>query len=241
MFLYYRKFRGHSQPIHDISLCPIDDFFLTSSKDRSVRLWNIQQAGCIGQCELPTDTTEGPPNVVFDSTGMVFAIMAQQSGSGGGHYIHLYDARNFQGGAFSEIQVSSKQIQDAVTTHRIANPPTSPITFNKIDFNKSGNRILCQSDQGLTFVLDGYEGTVQRVFQSPTNGSNGVVSCFTPDDQSVLVGCDSGVIDCYNLQSGTLVKQLEGHTGPVNAIACNPKYRQIASSCTSTWYVNKNP
>jgi WD40 repeat protein len=195
-------------------------------------LWNVQQAGCIGECKLPEQTV-GNSNVVFDSTGMVFAIMARMT-AGQGHYIHLYDARNFQGGAFSEIQVPSKSLTDAVSTHRISIPePLKNITFNNIDFNKSGNRILCQSDQGLTFVLDGYEGTVQRVFQPPQG--NATVSCFTPDDQSVLVGTDTGVVDCYNIQSGTIVKQLEGHTGPVNAIACNPKYRQIASSCSNTW------
>ena len=54
--------------------------------------------------DLPTDRTTGNPHVVFDSTGMVFAVMAQQQQQqqqhtatmgGGGHYIHLYDARNF--------------------------------------------------------------------------------------------------------------------------------------------------
>ena len=32
-----RKFRGHSDQIAKISLCPADDCFLTSSKDRTVR------------------------------------------------------------------------------------------------------------------------------------------------------------------------------------------------------------
>jgi COMPASS component SWD2 len=234
------KFRGHSSPIHDISLCPSEDLFLTASIDHTVRLWNISQAGCIGQMDLPTDRTIGNPRVVFDSTGMVFAVMAQQQASnGGGHYIHLYDARNFQGGAFSELSISNQALLDAIATQQVSTPShsSSTFTFNKIDFNVSGNRMLVQSDQGLAFVLDGYEGTVQRVFAPGGYSSGGTVSCFTPDDQSVMLGNDHGTIDVYDIASGACVKQMEGHapSSRINAIACNPKYQQIASSCTSTW------
>jgi WD40 repeat protein len=193
-------------------------------------MWNIQQAGCVAQMDLPGNT-EGNPYIVFDSTGMVFSVMAEMAGKQG-FYIHLYDARNFQGGAFSEMQVPRKSLEDAITTHRVT-PPTEHLIMNSITFNSSGNRILVQSEQGLAFVLDGYEGTVQRVFES--SRGKGTVSCFTPDDQSVLMGSESGIIDCWNIQSGTVVKQLEGHVGPVGAIACNPKFKQIASSCTNTW------
>ena len=63
-------------------MSPADDMFLTASKDRSVRLWNVQQAGCVGQMELPTQV-EGDPSVVFDSTGMVFAVIAAMAGKQG--------------------------------------------------------------------------------------------------------------------------------------------------------------
>lgn len=147
-------------------------------------------------------------------------------------YIHLYDVRNFSGGAFSEMQVQSKDVQEAIATQRIANAPSKPLTWKSIDFNLSGNRILVESDEGLTLVLDGYEGTVQRIFQS--TAGNSTCACFTPDDQSVLIANDAGSIDCWNVQARTMVKTLEGHLGPVGALQCNPKYSQIASSCTNT-------
>lgn len=77
-----RKFRGHSDAVTGMSMSPADDMFLTASKDRSVRLWNVQQAGCVGQMELPTQV-EGHPSVVFDSTGMVFAVIAAMAGKQG--------------------------------------------------------------------------------------------------------------------------------------------------------------
>lgn len=92
--------------------------------------------------------------------------------------------------------------------------------------------MLVQTDTGAAVVLDGYEGTIQRIFQ-PANGT-GTSTCFTPDDQNVLVGTTAGSIDVFNVQSGTKVKSLEGHSGPVGALACNPKYAQIASGCINT-------
>ena len=218
--------------MHEISLCPTEDLFLSSgSTDKTVRLWNLQQAGCMAKLDLPPQANgQGKPYGVFDSTGMVFCIMAEMAG-GEGNYIHLYDARNYQGGAFSELKLTTKDVQDAIKTHRVDVPSPSSkengaLTLNKISFNESGNRILVQSEEGLTLVLDGYEGTIQRVFNS--SSGKGIVSCFTPDEKSVLIGSDSGTIDVYNIQSGISQKHLTGyHTGPVTGLVCNPKYQQF--------------
>jgi WD40 repeat protein len=144
----------------------------------------------------------------------------------------LYDVRNFSGGAFSEMKVQAADVQQAMETQRVTVPQNQALTWKSIDFNLSGNRMLVEADPGITLVLDGYEGTVQRIFQSKEGSATS--ACFTPDDQSVLVANDAGKVDCWNLQSGTIVKTLEGHLGPVGALKCNPKYSQIASSCTNT-------
>lgn len=73
-----RKFRGHTDGITNLSMSPLEDLFLTASKDRTVRLWDAEQAGCLGKMDLPSNA-EGNPSVVFDSTGLVFAVMAQMT------------------------------------------------------------------------------------------------------------------------------------------------------------------
>uniref|UniRef100_A0A7R9ZRD4 Anaphase-promoting complex subunit 4 WD40 domain-containing protein n=1 Tax=Craspedostauros australis TaxID=1486917 RepID=A0A7R9ZRD4_9STRA len=227
-----RKFRGHSDLVTKISLSPADDTFLTSSKDRTVRLWNVQQAGCLGKMDLPKQT-EGTPCSVFDSTGLVFAIMAGMAG-GEGYHLHLYDARNYSGGAFSELKVTKADIEKAMATQRVSIPSGSSImNWRTMQFNASGSRILVESDPGIAIVLDGYESTVQRIFHTPkpTQQSSTV---FTPDDKSVIMGADDGKLYCWDVENGALLKTLEGHRGPIGALACNPKYAQIASSCSDT-------
>eukprot|EP00555_Chaetoceros_dichaeta_P002922 CAMPEP_0198251176 /NCGR_PEP_ID=MMETSP1447-20131203/2094_1 /TAXON_ID=420782 /ORGANISM="Chaetoceros dichaeta, Strain CCMP1751" /LENGTH=156 /DNA_ID=CAMNT_0043936139 /DNA_START=324 /DNA_END=791 /DNA_ORIENTATION=- len=48
-----RHFRGHSDHVTNLSLSPVDDTFLSSSTDRTVRLWNLGTAGAVGEMMLP--------------------------------------------------------------------------------------------------------------------------------------------------------------------------------------------
>jgi len=249
-----RKFRGHTSNVYEINVCPTEDFFLTASRDQTVRLWNLQQAGCLAKMALPKEGVgvSAQPRAVFDSTGMVFTIMAEMA-RGEGHFFHLYDARNYQGGAFSELKLTSQAVNEAMVTHRVPPPPpktlgassspSSTLNINKIGFNVSGNKILVHAEEGYAMVLDGYEGTVQRIFRS--SKGKALVSCFSSDEKSLLVGSDvDGLVDVYDLQSGRSITKLEGGhgtneaAGAVTALACNPKYAQIASggaSNTSLW------
>jgi len=78
-----RTFRGHFGAVTDLSMSPVDDCFLSSSIDRTVRMWNLQQAGCIAKLDLPSNV-EGTPHATFDSTGLVFAVTAPMA-VGSGH------------------------------------------------------------------------------------------------------------------------------------------------------------
>jgi len=254
-----RKFRGHTSSVHELSMSPTDDMFLSSSSSEgagsssgnSVRLWNLQQAGCMAKLDLQQAgaiSAVSSPKAAFDHTGMIFSIMAAMPNPQEGNYVHLYDARNYSGGAFAEFKLTTALMQEAMKTHQVTSPPPGPLSFTNIDFNLSGDRVLLQSREGLAVVLDGFEGTIQRIFQPSSNTTNsssiGVSSCFTPDGKSMLMGNTTGTIDVYDLQSGTVVKQLEvvnpevakvhPEAATITALTCNPKYQQIASSSTDT-------
>jgi COMPASS component SWD2 len=227
-----RKFKGHQDKISCLSMCPADDTFLSSGDDRSVRLWNVQQAGCLAECKLPVEAAGGTL-AVFDSTGLVFCVAARMN-TGTGYYLHLYDARNFSAGAFAELKVLFDDLENAIDTHIIGS--TSDQTaklakgnWSRLSFNQSGNQILVGADAGLSILLDGFEGTIQRVFWSKS--LEPAVSCFSGDDAALIEGHDDGTIYCYNLKTGMMVKRLAGPVGPIGAIASNPANIQLASAC----------
>ncbi len=85
-----RQFRGCGAEVIDLSLNPVDDSFLSCSKDRTVRLWNLQQPSTLAILDLPkagngyTLDPNGVPHASYDSTGLVFCITAPLD-DGAGH------------------------------------------------------------------------------------------------------------------------------------------------------------
>ncbi len=69
-----------------MSMNPVDDTFLSSSADRTVRLWDLQKAGTLASMEMPkgrgVDPT-GCPIAAFDCTGLVFGIAAPLDANAG--------------------------------------------------------------------------------------------------------------------------------------------------------------
>ena len=232
-----RKFRGHTDQITAISMCPADDTFLTSSVDRTVRLWTAGQAGCLSELKLPEQTINSPL-VAFDYTGLVFAVTAAMNGETKGYYLHLYDARNHVAGAFAELKILEQDLETAIQSHINVVPERakelSQGAWTSIKFNVAGDKILIGTENGMSLILDGFTGVIQRIIAGQNATERNAVSCFTPDDETLLLGNDDGTISCWNIQTGSVVKTLIGHIGPVSCLAANPKYSQFASACSQT-------
>mmetsp|Transcript_51295 Transcript_51295/g.109173 ORF Transcript_51295/g.109173 Transcript_51295/m.109173 type:complete len:349 (-) Transcript_51295:182-1228(-) len=236
-----REFEGHSGVINEISMSPVDDTFLSSGIDGSVRLWDCGKSGNgLGELKLPANV-EGAPLAVFDSTGLVYGVSAAMAG-GEGYHIHLFDARNYTVGPFSEMKVTRHDIESKLrvggsTPERAY--ALSKAEWTSMQFNQSGKQILIGANGGIALSLDGYEGTVLHSFQTEAgpggpSSSLPMAACFTSDDRSVVCGNDDGTVSCYQADSGLLARKLRGHVDPVGAVAVSPTYKQIATACTST-------
>lgn len=223
-----RKFRGHADVVTNVALCPASDTFLTASRDRTVRLWNVGQAGCVAQLSAPSS---GSPLVAYDSTGLVFCIAAKDDQQQQ-YFLHLYDARNYGGGAFAELKVTRANLMAAIEQQPGISPYGADSLWKSVQFNKAGDRLLVAAERGMAFVLDGFEGTVLQVIETKSDAD--AVCCFATDDSTVLLGNDDGSISCWSVKTWTMEKKLAGHLGPVKYIASNPKYTQFASSCSQT-------
>lgn len=150
----------------------------------------------------------------------------------------MYDARQYGAGAFAELQVQQNALEKAIQTQGGASPDhaleLSKAKWHSLSFNGSGNQLIAGAEQGMSIVLDGFEATVQRVFCPAIKSDRPAVSCFTPDDRTVLAGTGDGSITCYSVETGSVVKKLEGHSTPVGCMQPNPRYAQFASCCANT-------
>ena len=91
-----RNFRCHSSDIIGVSMSPVDDCFLSCSKDRTVRLWNLQQAGSLAKMDFPQTgrmniDPNGTPYASYDSTGLVFGVTTPLANDSG-HVSTIYYA-----------------------------------------------------------------------------------------------------------------------------------------------------
>ncbi|KAK1742491.1 WD40 domain-containing protein [Skeletonema marinoi] len=234
-----REFEGHQSVVTSISMSPVDDSFLSSSADGTVRLWNAGKSGnSLCELKLPQNV-EGPPLAAFDSTGLVFGITAKMAGDEGNH-INLFDARNYSAGPFSEMQVKRQDIEAKLRASGSTPERAYALSrseWTSIDFNKSGKQILIGTNGGVAHTVDGYEGSVMHSFQMEGGAGSTplpMATCFSSDDQAVICGNNDGTVSCYQADSGLLARKLRGHVDRVNCLAANPKYAQIASSCTNT-------
>mmetsp|Transcript_19591 Transcript_19591/g.29673 ORF Transcript_19591/g.29673 Transcript_19591/m.29673 type:complete len:352 (-) Transcript_19591:42-1097(-) len=242
-----RQFRGHSGEITDISMNPADDTFLTSSADRTIRLWNLQQAGSLATMDLPrrgpnglTIDPHGIPSAAFDRTGLVFGVTAPLDANVG-HVVNLYDARNYGSGAFAEMKVENATVLQSITNKMIRPDMAAELaksTWTSMKFNKSGNQILVTTNKGLVLMVDGYDGKLTHTFictnADGNPGTEPSAACWSSDDKTILCGNEDGSLFVYDATSGDTLRKMKGHVGRVGCIASNPKYQQIASSCTNT-------
>lgn len=193
---YIRYFKGHKEQVTNIEVHPILDTFLSSSLDRSVKLWDLR-------CTLPAGSLGvGQPCVVaFDPKGIIFAVGKYPDPSGAGlnkGQLELYSMTRFDKGPFLTIQV-----------------PTIPgQRWTKLEFSNNGKHILVSTDGFEHYVVDAFKDQVLTTLQaapdySPSKYNEDFMtfeypstasSCFSPCGKYVFVGTNSPNVLVYDLK-----------------------------------------
>ncbi len=76
---------------------PGDDWFLTTARDNTLRLWNLEATHCGPEAELDlTARVAGAyPVACFDNKGIIFAVAFTEQAESAGCRICLYDKSKF--------------------------------------------------------------------------------------------------------------------------------------------------
>lgn len=230
---YLRYFRGHSDIVTSLSMSPQDDYFLSSSVDRTVCYWNLNSSYPIGKLKLEHNAAF--PYAAFDKSGVIFGIMCQNAVNGA-HYLKLYDAREFERGPFVNIAPSREQL---VAAFDKTNPRLDPeMLWTHFEFSADGKNILINTNTDAVLVCDGYESKEPLAICSRRmNYQQGqhppLAAAFSPDSRYVMTGAGDNSVQLCDVITGEVKKTLNGHKSPVKVISCNPKYDMFATACYS--------
>ncbi|XP_071960836.1 WD repeat-containing protein 82-like [Antedon mediterranea] len=206
---FIRYFPGHTRKVVSLSMSPIDDSFLSSSFDKTIRLWDLRSPNCQGMMQL-----QGRPVAAFDPEGLIFACGINSE------MIKLYDLRSFDKGPFTTFRLQQDRDCD----------------WTGLKFSSDGKMILISTNGPVIRLIDAFSGHALQSYMGHMN-QKGILleASFSPDAQFVLSGSQDGKVHIWNAENGTKTAVLESkHNGaPVHCVQFNPKYLMLATSSQS--------
>lgn len=161
---YIRHFKTHTAEVTSLSMNPANDQFISASNDRSVCLWDLSSPNPTARIQLPQHYDQ--PSCAFDSAGLVFGILAQDSRRGTPS-LKLFDSRNYQGGPFANIFPSSALIERSLANKSFnVSQVHKMLQSNWTDFEFSGDggqSVLVNNNSEALLILDGYRFVVDFI------------------------------------------------------------------------------
>lgn len=209
---FIRYFKGHTEKVTALEMSPQEDFFLSSSKDGTVRLWDIRSPSCVGIIQTKCDRS----CISFDPTGLVFSVATKSN------EIRLFDMKNFQPGPFSTFILGTP-----------GQPGSYPLKDEWISmkFNNDGKYLLISTVGDSHMIIDSFNGNiVQKLAGFSNNAHIEMEASFTPDGKYVVSGAQDGSVHFWDSLTGKHVTKLEGHTEPCQVVLYNPRYMMFASA-----------
>lgn len=236
---YLQYFYGHVQKVTSLDMAPMNDLFMSSSEDRSVRLWDLRK-----NKSVDVIATGPHPVAAYDKQGLVFAV------GGPGGNVKLYDVRSYKK-PFAVFQVPADRLQTVNAMAWGVTPDNVPCT--RVKFSMDGKALLLSFD-GAWVMLDAYEGKVKAA--ASTRGENDDMSpgsalteaSLSPDGKYVVAGCADRRIRAWSHDNADPMQPLQpfatfdGHAGVPRCVKWAPRRLLMASACSAValwlpWHV----
>ncbi|KAI8074963.1 WD40-repeat-containing domain protein [Gongronella butleri] len=174
---YIRYFSGHTDRVTSLEMSTLNDQFLSTSMDGTVRLWDLGSSSCQGMIFTGAGSQ---PIAGIDPSGLVFAVATSNN------QVLVYDIRKYSSGPFATWTLTE---------------PSQPWTSMK--FTNDGKHMLLTSSAGKHLLLDAFEGIVRKRLLSidspPHIQRSGEEVTLTADGQFAVEGGVDGFIRAWDL------------------------------------------
>ncbi|XP_025903730.1 WD repeat-containing protein 81, partial [Nothoprocta perdicaria] len=205
-----QSFSGHSGAIKCVAPLSSEDFFLSGSKDKTVRLWPLYNYG--------DGTSEVPPRFTYSehkkSVFYVSQLEASQHVVSCDGTVHIWD--QFTGKLLRTFdELDSKVPITAVST--------MPPPYHSIS--------VASADSVLRFI-DHRKPGLQHEFRLASGVSAGLIRCLavSPNGRSVVAGFSSGFLVLLDTRTGLIMRGWPAHEGDILQIKAAEGNVLISSS-----------
>lgn len=206
------SFLGHSDLITDITMNPINDMFLTTSRDKTSRLWDLSKRTCLCIFQDSNSAT-------FDDSGKVIASVTSETEKNSDkitNFINLYNSESVLKGPFKVFKI------DNVTNE-----------IKQLKFSNDGSFIMCATTDNIILLIDAYEGTLMTKLSGEINENDILIKAdISADSKYIASGSENGNVLIWNT-NGKLVANMDCHPQTAFCVKFSPKYALLASSCVN--------
>lgn len=223
---FIRYFRGHTDLVTSISLCPSGDSFLSCSRDNTVLLWDLRSPNYQGKLAMRT-----PYLAAYDPAALVIAVASPET-----HYILMYDIRNYDQGPFAEWHLESIERKympegGAWTKLEFTNDNTHLV----LSTAGKGHFVIDAFDGSLVFFArrDGHTGRLAPEQSPPDKSSRGLDgksaqgqgdTALSPDGQYILGGSSQNGVHIWDISKKSDPSSIPNKTiDPVETLPCKSK------------------
>ncbi|TPX37884.1 hypothetical protein SeMB42_g06817 [Synchytrium endobioticum] len=210
---FIRYFKGHKARVTSLDVCPVDDRFISSSLDHTIRLWNLGSPTCQG-CVYLQNTLQGPAIAAWDPAGVIIAV-----GLSGARVLLLYDVANMQNGHFQKFHLQEvDQLRECEWT--------------SVKFSPNGGYILICTNGLKMYLVDAFQGRILGFMTGFENkGKCKLEGGFTRDCKFIFCGSSDGKIHFWEVPGLEPVATLGSpHTEAIQSVAFSPQYLVMASA-----------
>ncbi|CAK9435558.1 uncharacterized protein LODBEIA_P02850 [Lodderomyces beijingensis] len=184
---YIRYFKGHKAQVSNLEVNPVNNTFMSSSYDGTVKFWDLNTSSATGSIGTGSNTIAG-----YDPHGIVVAIGKGPQKDAKLGTVALYDLKTFDRGPFlsAEIPCMPRQL------------------WNKLEFSNNGRLILVSTDTCEHYILDAFSLKLMAIIRLTYRRDDRWMStkypysgccCFTPCGKFVLVGSPKHIVHIFDV------------------------------------------